>query len=409
VVSRAAQWRTVLGWFALLVAAAVVVVAGIYVVFWPLSDLIARHDVGAITGPHRAAALQAARDAARGRVLTFGAGLFAAGALVYTGRNFTLSRRTVELTLRTIQLAEQGQVTDRYAKAIEQLGSEKLDVRIGSIYALDRIARDSAEDQPAVMEVLTAFVREHSREPGHPLKTDAEPREPGADRPEKTLRPDVQAAMSVIGRRTHIDDVQRLDLTGADLAGGNLAKAQLQQAILTGATLAHAALLSSDLTGALLFDADLTGATLNDANLTGAHLGGADLTDAILADADLTDVTFDYGPGLGNTVLTRAQFFRANLTHTRLDHALLESALLVDAHLTGADLTGAKLAGADLTGALTGANLTGANLTGAHLTGANLGGVLWPPDAVVPTGWQRDTESGRLKRADTDSGGATTD
>jgi hypothetical protein len=45
----------------LLVVAAVVVVAGIYVVFWPVSDLIARHDVGAITGPHRAAALQAAR------------------------------------------------------------------------------------------------------------------------------------------------------------------------------------------------------------------------------------------------------------------------------------------------------------------------------------------------------------
>jgi hypothetical protein len=54
-------WRGILGWF----AAAVVVVAVGYVVFWPLTDLIARHDVGAITGAHRAAALQAARDAAR--------------------------------------------------------------------------------------------------------------------------------------------------------------------------------------------------------------------------------------------------------------------------------------------------------------------------------------------------------
>ena len=134
-------WRTVLGWFGLVVVAAVVVVAGIYVVFWPISDLIARHDVGAITGPHRAAALQAARDAARGRLLTFGAGLFALGALVYTARNFSLSR--------------EGQVTDRYTKAIEQLGSDKLDVRIGGIYALERIARDSAKDHPTVMEVLT--------------------------------------------------------------------------------------------------------------------------------------------------------------------------------------------------------------------------------------------------------------
>jgi hypothetical protein len=48
----------VLGWFGLLAAAAVVVVAGVYVVFWPVSDVIARPDVRAITGPHRAAALQ---------------------------------------------------------------------------------------------------------------------------------------------------------------------------------------------------------------------------------------------------------------------------------------------------------------------------------------------------------------
>jgi hypothetical protein len=43
---------------------------------------------------------------------------------VYTARNFTLSPRNVQLT-------EQGQVIDRYTKAIEQLGSDKLDVRIG--------------------------------------------------------------------------------------------------------------------------------------------------------------------------------------------------------------------------------------------------------------------------------------
>ena len=50
-------------------------------------------------------------------------------------------------------------------KAIEQLGSDKLDVRIGGIYALERIALDSAKDHPTVMAVLTAFIREHSHEP----------------------------------------------------------------------------------------------------------------------------------------------------------------------------------------------------------------------------------------------------
>ena len=37
-------------------------------------------------------------------------------------------------------------MTDRYTKAIEQLGSDKLDVRIGGIYALERIALDSDKD-----------------------------------------------------------------------------------------------------------------------------------------------------------------------------------------------------------------------------------------------------------------------
>ena len=60
-----------------------------------MSDLIARHDVGAITGRGYGAALQQARDAARGRLVAFGAGLFAAGALIYTARNFSLTRNKV--------------------------------------------------------------------------------------------------------------------------------------------------------------------------------------------------------------------------------------------------------------------------------------------------------------------------
>jgi membrane protein implicated in regulation of membrane protease activity len=64
---------------------------------------------------------------------------------------------------RTYRLTQQGQITERYTKAIEQLGSGKLDVRLGGIYALERIATDSERDHPTVVEVLSAFVREHSQ------------------------------------------------------------------------------------------------------------------------------------------------------------------------------------------------------------------------------------------------------
>ena len=351
-------WRTFLGWFGLLVAAAVVVAAGVYVVFWPVSDLIATHDVGAITGPTHAAALQSARDAARGRLLTFSAGLFAAGALVYTGRNFTLSRRTFELT-------EQGQVTDRYTKAIEQLGADKLDVRIGGVYALERVARDSPRDHPTVMEVLAAFIREHSHEQwpdslvalirersGEQLLSADD--EPGATTPERGARPDVLAAATVMGRRDPRYDLQAVMLDQANLA----------HALLTGANLARANLAYTNLSSANLAQADLTRAFLLHANLAVAFLGHANLTSAHLADANLT------GAHIG------------------------------DANLTGANLTRANL---------TGTWLTGSDLTDAVFTDANLSHANWPADVVVPEGWQRDPDSGRLKRPDINSGGAPTD
>jgi len=322
--------RKFLAWSGLVVAAAVVVVAAVYVVFWPLSDLIARHDVGAITGPHRAAALQAARDAARGRLLTFGAGLFAAGALIYTARNFSLSR--------------QGRVTDSYTKAIQQLGSDKLDVRIGGIYALERIARDSPRDHPTIMEVLAAFIRVHSHEQWPTT-------EPGAQLPERATRPDVQAAATVIGRRTIRHDIEPPDLAAADLT-------------------------RADLTGANFGGANLTGA-----NLTGANFGGANFTSAWLDGANLTG----------------ANFGGANLTS-----AWLDGANLTGAYFSGANLTSAGLDRANLTGAW----LDRANLTGAYFGRANLSGAHWPSDEAVPQGWERDGGSDCLKQAATAAGAA---
>src|SRR6516165_12078977 len=123
------------------------------------------------------------------------------------------TNKTTALALRAVELTEQGQVTDRYTKAIEQLGSDKLDVRIGGIYALERIALDSPRDHPTVFEVLAAFVREHSAEQWPPEK------ERGAELSERATRPDVQAVMSVIGRREVSHDGGQIDLTGVNLTG----------------------------------------------------------------------------------------------------------------------------------------------------------------------------------------------
>ena len=77
------------------------------------------------------------------------AGLAAIGAL----GTFWLNARTQRFTAETLriseknfQLTERGHLTDRYAKAIEQLGDDNLDVRLGGIYALEQLATDSPRE-----------------------------------------------------------------------------------------------------------------------------------------------------------------------------------------------------------------------------------------------------------------------
>lgn len=355
------------------------VLAFAWVLFVPAADWLAHQDVGSATGP----LLQTARDTARGRLLTLGAGLLAGGVLVFAARALVLVRR--------------GQVTDRYTKAIEQLASTELDVRIGGIYALEGVARDSARDHPMVMEVLTAFVREHSREqwppPDSPRTTWITWRgrfRTGGQQQERFTRPDVQAAVTVLGRRDARRDIQRIHLNGADLTGADLNDANLSGADLTEVTLRDADLVRADLTGATLRDADLTRADLTEAGLGSADLGGADLTEATLRGTRLRSAD------LQATTLTGATLTRADLTRAFLGGADLTEATLAGADLGSADLTRARLFRTDFTRA----TLGGTTLAEATLTGAK-----WPAGAPVPRGWKLDTRTGRLT-ADGGSGRA---
>jgi hypothetical protein len=72
-------------------------------------------------------------------------------------------RRTADAKQRTAALAESGQMTDRFTKATEQLGSNRTEVRFGGLYALERLARDSPPDRRTIFEVICAFVRYRSR------------------------------------------------------------------------------------------------------------------------------------------------------------------------------------------------------------------------------------------------------
>ncbi|MEI6369994.1 MAG: pentapeptide repeat-containing protein [Nostocales cyanobacterium ELA608] len=265
-------------------------------------------------------------------------------------KNAEAANKNAEAANKNAEAANQKQITERFSKAIEQLGSDKPEVILGGIYTLERIARDSEPDQWTIMEVLTAFVRQNA-----PIIEENESQSPEDQEKFLELRISIQACLTVIAERKHPDlENKYLDLTEVNISGFNLTRADLTEADLTGADLIGADLTGADLIGANLFKADLTGANLFTADLTGAKLPGAYLEEA---------------------KLFRAKLFRAVLIEANLEEAYLEEADLTGANLIGANLIGANLTGADLTGAvLTEANLTGAVLTEANLFGANLTG-----------------------------------
>lgn len=84
------------------------------------------------------------------------------------------------------------------------------------------------------------------------------------------------------------------DFSWADLAGANLAQAQLSGINLSRANLSGATLVGANLSKANLTKAKLVGANLSSANLTGATLRRADLTAAQLGLAQLQQVDY-YG------------------------------------------------------------------------------------------------------------------
>jgi hypothetical protein len=212
----------------------------------------------------------------------------------------------------------QQRITESFTAAVEQLGSEKLQVRIGGIYALERIARESDADYRSVMETLTGFVRARA-----PLQS-------GKSVDDHTA-PDVATVLAVVGRRGQQNrererkegwrlDLSSTNLKRADFAGMHFEGVDLSSAYLEGANfgIAHlneAYFLNAHLNGAVFLDArlhsaiffcanlkgaDLSHATLNhQTDLEAAHLEGAKLEEAI----GLTQPQLDAAHGDAHTSL----------------------------------------------------------------------------------------------------------
>lgn len=257
---------------------------------------------------------------------------------------------------QTVRWQKEGHMTDRISKAVEQLGAEKtvksqdaegktvertvpnLEVRIGAILSLERIAQDSTthdkgRDHVRVMEILCAYVRNNApasdaasslRQEHERVTVGTGPNDPpltaeqfmekhniplsediddyisvGASKhwasKLKPPREDIALALRVIGRRSieqieyertakFTDGCYCLDLAGSNLQGADLSGLNFANANFRGAFLDGARLNKIDLNGANLLETSAVGVGAKAANFEHANLG-IDLTGSILDEA----------------------------------------------------------------------------------------------------------------------------
>ncbi|WP_371777712.1 pentapeptide repeat-containing protein [Streptomyces sp. NBC_01438] len=248
--------------------------------------------------------------------------------------------RQLRVSQDGLRATQEGYVTDRFSRAVDQLGSDKLDVRIGGLHALWRIAEQSARDREAIISIQAAYLRTHLPWPP------AGPESPAADVPINEIAPletraaDAQVALTALGvlcrhREQSWVNLSITDLRRADCDGLWFPEVNFDRACLEAAGLYRANLTQASLVSVNLRHADLTTAILRRARCVLADLRGAKLVETDLRDADFTETDLREA-NLRKAVAHGAVFQRADLRLADLRGTDLSTANLVGARLTGA-------------------------------------------------------------------------
>ena len=201
----------------------------------------------------------------------------------------TSARHQVEAANLHAVTAQQTLMNEQFQKGADMLGSWVLSVRLGGIYALNRLATDHPDlYHVEVMGLFCAFIR-------YPPKGDDD----GASGDSLEVLPeDVWAAVRAVGAR----DENRIQIEKE--AGFTLR--------LFDANLSLGILSDANLSGAWAGRANLSNAIAARVNLSNAILAQANFTDTDLTDANVSGADFTLGDGEEDTKgLTQAQLDEA--------------------------------------------------------------------------------------------------
>jgi len=214
-------------------------------------------------------------------------------------KNFNLAQTSAN---RTFNLARRGQVSERFARAVDQLGAMNankqpaIDVRAGALFSLMRIGIDSAEHrQPALLVAMTYVTNNYVTRTSRPPH--------GCQATFDRKRPDIGIALDVLHliaaklKREELGGLRGANLNGLAVDGlilnrFDLRNIKFRDASLTRAHFHKAKLPYADLRRACLRGADFSKASLQYADFRGASLEGANFKDARLKGARLKGARF---------------------------------------------------------------------------------------------------------------------
>ncbi|WP_416672605.1 pentapeptide repeat-containing protein [Egbenema bharatensis] len=240
-------------------------------------------------------------------------------------------------TEKNRKIAEDEQIAERFVKAVEMLADKKrLEVRLGGIYALERIAKDSPRDYWTIVQVLTSFIQQRTLIAKSPqvlykegtgglnsLKAITSIQQFLETR--STIPKDVQVALTILGKREVKNDpeyqtYQRLDCSKTDLTTAKLFKVNFAAANFSGVCMSQSLILgsnytSADLSSSFLYNTFFTGCTLRsicfrNSDLRGSFFVDTDLQYANFQAANLREVVFI------ETNLSQALLYNADLYRT---------------------------------------------------------------------------------------------
>ncbi|AWZ02370.1 secreted effector protein PipB2 [Rhodobiaceae bacterium] len=255
----------------------------------------------------------------------------------------------------TRKLSEQSQITERFTRAVEQLGNEKLSVRLGAVYALERIAKDSGRDLEAISSMLAAFIRDHSS-----VSDELNMTIPTG--PELDVVAALTVLIRILDKKHEIRvsgkiDLQRVDFGGlvlpeADfswfrLDSSNFDYSSMDKADFSNTSANSASFRNATLRGFLATGAEMNMAYFADARLEGAHFEEAFLQTADFSRADLAFSKF-HGARLVRTRFNSSELLRTNFAVANLQGATFFGSGCLETNFESANLSGADFSEAKL-------------------------------------------------------------